>query len=158
MGEQFSLENIARAIYTINRHAKTAPKPQHLYYLKNEAIKKLLAKNKAKKVGLQFSNRPKLSHQHSMLLIQVGSYYFHTIPNKKDFKNLPHLGHIDHSHHNPPVQMSLNQAKRIIYDYIDYRPKHRPKKRTHLRSYSPYYIPSSLGQNSWSKPNSRKKY
>ena len=48
MGEQFSLENIARAIYTINRHAKTAPKPQHLYYLKNEAIKKLLAKNKAK--------------------------------------------------------------------------------------------------------------
>src|SRR5690625_3306622 len=103
MEEQQSIEDIAQAIYTINRHAKTAPKPQHLYYLKNETIKKLLSEKRAKKVGLQFSNRPKLSHQHSMLLIQIGSYYFHTIPNKDDFKNLPHLGHIDHSHHNPPV-------------------------------------------------------
>lgn len=157
MEEQQSIEDIAQAIYTINRHAKTAPKPQHLYYLKNETIKKLLSEKRAKKVGLQFSNRPKLSHQHSMLLIQIGSYYFHTIPNKDDFKNLPHLGHIDHSHHNPPVQMSLNQAKHIIYDYINYRPKRR-EKRNRAHSHSPYYIPSSLGKMAWPPTKSKRKY
>src|SRR5690625_2888001 len=129
MNEQTTVKKIAQAIYTINRHAKTAPEPQHLYFLKNEAIKKLLSEKQAKKMGLQFSNRPKLSHQHSMLLIRVGEYYFHTLPSREDFKNLPHLGSIDNTHQNPQIQMSLNQAKRIIYDYIDYKPKNHSKIR-----------------------------
>src|SRR5699024_941504 len=62
---------IAQALYTINRHAKAAPKPQHLYTIKKEAIEKLLKEKKAKKIGLHFSNNPKYSNQHSTLLIKV---------------------------------------------------------------------------------------
>src|SRR5690625_6420127 len=112
MNEHITVKEIAQAIYTVNRHAKTAPEPQQLYFLKNEAIKKLLLEKRAKKIGLQFSNRPKLSHQHSILLIKIGEYYFHTSPSKEDFKTLPHLGPIDNTHQNPHIQMSLNQDRK----------------------------------------------
>jgi len=154
MRDNLSLKLISQAIYTINRHAKTAPEPQHLYFLKNEAIKKLLAENRAKKIGLHYSKRPKLSHQHSILLVQVGEYYFHILPTRDDFKDLPHLGTIDNAHQNPHVQMSLNEAKKIIYPYINYKTDNQPKMKQ-PRSRSPYYIPSSLGKMEWPPTKSR---
>lgn len=42
-------ENIAKAIYTVNRHAKTAPNPKFLYLLKKRALQKLLQEGKGKK-------------------------------------------------------------------------------------------------------------
>lgn len=37
-------ENIAKAIYTVNRHAKTAPNPKFLYLLKKRAVAKTIAR------------------------------------------------------------------------------------------------------------------
>src|SRR5690625_4137563 len=101
MRKNISLKQISQAIYTVNRHAKTAPEPKHLYFLKNKTIRKLLAENRARKVGLHYSRRPKLSHQHTILLVEVGDYYFHILPHKDDLDELPHLGHIDNTHQNP---------------------------------------------------------
>ncbi|GAB3793020.1 YkyB family protein [Virgibacillus kimchii] len=147
MTEETSLNNIAKALYTINRHAKTAPDPKHLYAMKKEAISQLLQKKHAKKIGLHFSNHPKLSNQHSTLLVKVGEYYFHIPPTKQDFKDLDHLGSLDDNYRNPRAKMSLSQAKRVIYDYIGWKP---PKAQgTKKRYSSAYFTPSSLGKMEW---------
>src|SRR5690625_723627 len=148
MSEQLSLQHIAEAVYTVNRHAKTAPEPQHLYFLKKEAINQLLKENRAEKIGLHFSERPKLSNQHSTLLVKVANYYFHILPTKNDFKELEHLGALDQSYRNPRTKMSLSKAKRIVYRYIDWQPE---KKRQHSRKQytSSYFTPSSLGKMEW---------
>jgi hypothetical protein len=142
-----SLRELAQAIYTVNRHAKTAPEPQHLYYIKKETIKRLLKENHAKKVGLHFSEHPKLSNQHSTLLVQVEDYYFHIPPSKEDFKELKHLGALDQNYRNPQTKMSLSQAKKIIYQYIDWKPVN--KKPTKKPYSSSYFTPSSLGKMEW---------
>lgn len=46
---QLTVDNIAKAIFTVNRHAKTALNPSFLYLLKKKAIEKLLEEGKAKK-------------------------------------------------------------------------------------------------------------
>ncbi len=43
------LNELAKALFTINRHAKTAPEPRHLYYIKKESINRLLKENRAEK-------------------------------------------------------------------------------------------------------------
>lgn len=145
MGNQTAVSEIAKALYTVNRHAKTAPKPQHLYHIKKETINQLLREKKAKKIGLHFSNRPKLSNQHSTLLIKVDNYYFHIPPKKEDFEKLEHLGELDHNFRNKRTRMSLSHAKRIIYKYINWKPEqnNERKKRPYQSS---YFTPSSLGQ------------
>lgn len=154
MKDKNNIDEIARAIYIINRHAKAAPKPQHLYTIKKEALSLLLKKNKAKKIGLHFSNNPKFSNQHSTLLIQVQDYYFHIPPSKEDFKNLKHLGSLDHNFRNPRTQMSLSYAKRIIYDFIGW--KETSTKKGRKKTFSSYYTPSSLGKMDWtSRRNTR---
>lgn len=141
------LHDIAQAIFTVNRHAKTAPEPQHLYFVKKEAINKLLKEQRAKKVGLHFSEHPKYSNQHSTLLVKVADYYFHIPPTREDFKELEHLGSLDKSYRNPQTKMSLSQAKRILYPYINWKPARKIKKE---KSYtSTYYTPSSLGKMEW---------
>ena len=85
MTEQDNLDEIAKALYTINRHAKTAPDPKHLYFIKKEAINRLLKEKHATKVGLHFSKQPKFSNQYSTLLVRVAGYYFHIPPTKEDF-------------------------------------------------------------------------
>ena len=40
------------------------------------------------------------------------------IPVKEDFKNLPHLGHLDDSYRNPIRKMNLKMAKQLLTDYI----------------------------------------
>ncbi|WP_205599207.1 YkyB family protein [Oceanobacillus halotolerans] len=148
-----SLGSIAKAIYTINRHAKTAPEPQHLYFIKKEAITRLLKQNYAKKIGLHFSNHPKMSNQHSTLLVKVDNYYFHIPPSKEDFRELKHLGTLDQNYRNPQTKMSLSQAKNIVYRYIDWQPK-KPKRQPRRQYTSAYFTPSSLGKMEW--PPSKK--
>lgn len=143
-----SLDEIAKAIFTVNRHAKTAPEPQHLYHIKKMAIQKLLSNGNAKKLGLHFSNHPKYSNQHSTLLVQVGDYYFHVPPTKQDFKKLEHLGTLDQNYRNPATKMALSHAKKVIYQYINWQPEklQRPVKKRYKSS---YYTPSSLGKMEW---------
>ncbi|MFD1037130.1 YkyB family protein [Virgibacillus byunsanensis] len=152
-----SLSDLARAIYTINRHAKTAPEPKHLYYIKKEAISRLLKEKKAKKVGLHFSEHPKFSNQHSTLLVKVDNYYFHIPPTKEDFKELKHLGTLDQNYRNPQTKMSLSQAKKVVYRYIDWTPEQ--KQPTRKKQYtSSYYTPSSLGKMEWPPSKSFRNY
>lgn len=141
--------DIAKALYTINRHAKTSPEPQHLYYIKKEAIKRLLQEKQAVKVGLHFSNHPKYSSQHSTLLVKVDDYYFHIPPAKEDFQQLKHLGALDQDFRNPRTKMSLSHAKKIIYRYIDWKPKNVTSANRRKRYSSSYYTKSSLGQMEW---------
>lgn len=147
MNRDLSVDKIAKAIFTVNRHAKAALKPQHLYKIKKQAIHQLLKEKKAKKIGLHFSNNPKLSNQHSILLVKVANYYFHLPPKREDFKQLEHLGVLDNNYRNPSTRMSLSHAKKIIYEYINWKPK--KKKNGQKRNSSPYYTPSSLGKMEW---------
>lgn len=147
LSKDLTVDQIAKAIFTVNRHAKAALKPRHLYTIKKEAIHQLLKENKAEKIGLHFSNNPKLSHQHSILLVKVADYYFHLPPRREDFKELEHLGVLDDNYRNPSARMSLSNAKRIIYRYINWKPKKRKPK--HQRYSSQYYTPSSLGKMEW---------
>lgn len=134
------INEIARALFIINRHAKTALNPKELYTIKKQAIGKLLDNQDAKKVGMHFSERPKLSRQHSTLLVQVGEYFFHVPPNKNDFKEVKHLGDLDKDFRNPKTQMSLTHAKKVVCNYLGIP---YPKDQ---KVYSSYYTPSSLGQ------------
>lgn len=138
-------KKLAQAIFTINRHAKTALKPQHLYKIKEIAIKKLLTEKRAKKIGLHFAKNVKFSNQYSTLLIKVDDYYFHIPPSKEDFATLEHLGELDENFRNPKTSMGLNYAKKIIYSFINW--KH--PKRNHQKRNSLYYTPSSLGKMEW---------
>lgn len=156
MSTDTELHEIAQAIFTVNRHAKTAPEPQHLYYVKKEAINKLLYENRAEKIGLHFSDRPKYSNQHSTLLVKVADYYFHVPPTKEDFKELEHLGSLDKDYRNPQSKMSLSQAKRILYPYINYKPSTKPKRNHTYKS--TYYTPSSLGKMEWPPTKKHKNY
>lgn len=139
------VNQIAQAIYSVNRHAKAATKPQHLYAIKKAAIDKLLREKNAKKIGLHFSKNPKNSNQYSTLLIKVDNYYFHLPPEKDDLKNLTHLGNLDENYRNPQTRMSLSYAKKVIYKYINWKPVKKEVK----KSTPSYYTPSSLGQMEW---------
>ncbi|WP_112180701.1 YkyB family protein [Paraliobacillus zengyii] len=135
-----NIEEIAKALFIINRHAKTALNPSDLYNLKKKTITKLLENKNAEKIGLHFSDRPKLSRQHSTLLVKVGSYYFHIPPNKQDFKEVEHLGNIDQNYRNPKTKLSLTQAKKVLYGFLEIPYPVEEK------TCSAYYTPSSLGR------------
>ncbi|MEN1967043.1 YkyB family protein [Lentibacillus sp. N15] len=156
--QSIPLCDIAKALYTINRHAKTAPEPQHLYFIKKEAIKRLLRDKQAKKVGLHFSDHPKFSNQHSTLLVKVDDYYFHVPPAKEDFKELEHLGTLDQDFRNPRTKMSLSQAKRIIYRFIDWKPRKMPVTNRKKQYTSSYYTQSSLGKMEWPPKKAHRNY
>jgi len=144
--KNYSIKELAEAIYIVNRHAKTALEPQHLYTIKKTAIEKLLQENMAKKIGLHFSNNPKYSNQHSTLLIKVDQYFFHLPPSKEDFQHLTHLGHLNENYRNPKTKMALSKAKNIIYEYIEWN---EPKPHNKKEHFSSYYTPSSLGKMEW---------
>ncbi|MFC7321388.1 YkyB family protein [Halobacillus campisalis] len=149
---QLSNRELAESLFIVNRHAKTAPQPKHLYDIKKEAISKLLKENKAKKIGLHFSERPKYSKQHSTLLIEVGGYYFHVPAEKKDFDQLEHLGNIDQAYRNPKPKLSLSRAKKILYSYLGWNAKnHSPSPTSYQTS------PTMLGQQNITPWNQRHK-
>ena len=108
---------LGTAIFTVNKHAKTAIDNKYLYELKRLAIEKLIDSGKAKKIGLHFVKNPRFSQQQSSVLVQCADYYFHLLPKKEDFKSLPHLGHLDEEYRNPQRRMSLNTAKQLLSDY-----------------------------------------
>ncbi|MFC4404736.1 YkyB family protein [Gracilibacillus xinjiangensis] len=114
------IQLIGQALFIVNRHAKTALDPSYLYKLKKAAMEKLLNEKKAKKVGLHFSNNPKQSRQHSVMLVKVGDYYFHMPPTKEDMKELEHLGKLDSNYRNPRPDLSLSKAKNILSEYLNW--------------------------------------
>lgn len=118
MSNDDQINQLGQALFIINRHAKTALDPSSLYLLKQEALKKLLKENKAKKIGLQFSNNPRKSKQHSVVLVEIGEYLFHIPAKSEDKSNLKHLGYPDGSHHNPKPKLSLSKAKSILSNYL----------------------------------------
>jgi hypothetical protein len=125
-----TIENLSQAIFTVNRHAKTAPNPKFLYQLKHEALKKMLLEGKAKKVGLHFSNNPRLSQQQSDVLVVCGSYSFHIPPNKEDFNQLPHLGKLSDHVQNPKSRLSLVSAKILLQAYTGNKEHDEPTNRS----------------------------
>ncbi|MCJ8006086.1 YkyB family protein [Lederbergia wuyishanensis] len=112
-----TLQNLSQAIFTVNRHAKTAINPKFLYSLKKNALHKMILEKKATKIGLHFSRNPKFSQQQSDVLVECGDYTFHIPPTKEDFEHLPHLGHLDQHSRNPKARMSLNLAKQLLIQY-----------------------------------------
>lgn len=130
-----SVSEIAQAIFTVNRHAKAAPDPKQLYTLKKIALDQLILEGKAKKEGLHFSPNPGKSQQKSDVLVSVGDYFFHMPPKKEDFKELSHLGHLNHQYRNPKTTMSLSYAKRLLSKYTGHlaqpakSPVSTPRKR-----------------------------
>ncbi|MCG3087424.1 YkyB family protein [Sporosarcina cyprini] len=126
MDNRLTPHNLAVAIYTVNRHAKTAIDKKALYHLKNEAIKKLLDEGKAQKIGLHFVENPQYSKQSSTVLVECGDFLFHTLPEKSDFDTLPHLGEQDQSYRNPKERMNLRTARMILDKYV--HPMQQPSK------------------------------
>jgi hypothetical protein len=111
-------ETIAKAIFVVNRHSKSALDLRKLYELKKRSLTKLLHEGKAKKVGIH-TFEGKQCVQTAAVLIQVGSYFFHTPPTQEDFRQLNSLGRIDGHHRNPKVTgFSLKKAKAILYSFI----------------------------------------
>lgn len=114
---EYSVESLSKAIFVVNKHAKSAIEPNFLYNLKKIALERLLVDGKAEKIGLHFSRNPKLSRQTSTVLICCGEYLFHLPPTKEDFRNLPHLGDLNDQQRNPKTQVSLKQAKTLLIAY-----------------------------------------
>lgn len=112
-----STNSLAQAIFIVNKHAKAALEPKYLYELKRLALNKLLQEGKAKKIGLHFSDNPRLSAQQSDVVITCGEYIFHLPPSKEDLKTLPHLGNRTASIRNPKASMSLSKAKKLLSNY-----------------------------------------
>jgi hypothetical protein len=113
-----TVRQLAIAIYTVNRHAKTATNNRELYSLKNKAIQRLLQTGDAKKIGLHFVENPQLSQQSSTVLVKCSDFLFHTLPEKGDFTSLPHLGTQDQTFRNPQERMNLNTAKELLTNFV----------------------------------------
>lgn len=138
MATQKTDTEIAQAIFTVNRHAKTAPDNQYLYALKKEALSAMITKNRATKIGLHFSKNPRKSQQQSSVLVQCGNYYFHMLPKKEDFEQLDHLGQLDESYRNPPSRMNLKTAKEILSSFTGLQPqKKEAPQAPFTKSYKP---------------------
>ncbi|WP_408607801.1 YkyB family protein [Bacillus xiapuensis] len=134
---------LAKAIFTVNRHAKTATNPKFLYTLKKKALIKMIREGRAKKTGLHFSNNPKNSQQQSDVLVTCGEYTFHIPPCKEDFSTLPHFGHLDKQTRNPRAAMNLMDAKKILQSYTGLK-EHRPSPKRNRPYKKPVFKP--LGQ------------
>ncbi|RNF38517.1 YkyB family protein [Planococcus salinus] len=138
MPNKRSDSDIAQAIFTVNRHAKTAPDNQYLYALKKESLLSMILQNRAQKIGLHFSKNPRKSQQQSSVLVKCGDYYFHMLPKKEDFERLDHLGHLDETYRNPPSRMNLKVAKEILRDFTGLEPaKKEPAASQFSKSYKP---------------------
>lgn len=134
---KLTIENLAQAVFIVNRHAKTATNPKFLYKLKLESLKKLIQEGKAKKIGLHFSENPRNSQQQSDVLVECGRYTFHIPPIKTDFHGLPHLGKLDGHVRNPKSSLSLNTAKALLQSYTGIEEEGQPpsNNRKNQRTY-----------------------
>jgi hypothetical protein len=133
---ELTISNLTQAIFSVNRHAKTATDPKFLYSLKRKALEKLVTEGKAKKEGLHFSRNPRNSKQQSDVLVSAGDYYFHMPPSKEDFEHLPHLGSLNQTYRNPKSNMSLSQAKEVLQNYVGIiPPTSTPQNKSPYRKY-----------------------
>lgn len=130
-----TVNNLSKAIFTVNRHAKTATNPKFLYQLKRVALEKMISEGKARKIGLHFSKNPRFSQQHSDVLVKCGEYLFHIPPIKEDFKNLKHLGKLDHTFRNPKSNLSLSRAKSLLSKYTGLKEKPNNFKKRNKRKF-----------------------
>lgn len=129
---------IAQAIFTVNRHAKTASDNSYLYALKKEALNMMILQNRAQKLGLHFSKNPRKSQQQSSVLVKCGNYYFHMLPKKEDFENLEHLGELDESYRNPASRMNLRSAKELLSELTGLQPAKKETTKPYTsKSYEP---------------------
>lgn len=124
----FPIELLSKALFIVNRHAKTAIDSTYLYQLKHAAIKKMLAEGKAKKIGLHFSRNPRFSQQQLDVLIACGNYYFHIPPTKEDIHTLTNLGKLDDQFRNPKTILPLREAKKILQVYTGIQKKENVQK------------------------------
>lgn len=131
-----TVENLARAIFIVNRHAKTATDPKFLYLLKRKSLEKLLIEGNAKKEGLHFSRNPKNSRQQSDVLVSAGDYYFHMPPSKEDFADLPHLGTLSQTYRNPKTHLSLLQAKNLLQRYVGIKEDSPQNRKSDNKAYN----------------------
>ncbi len=134
-----TVKNLSQAIFTVNRHAKTATDPKFLYKLKKAALDKMILEKKAVKKGLHFSRNPRFSQQQSDVLVECGEYRFHIPPTKEDFKLLPHLGHLDQLSRNPKTRMSLNHAKQLLQQYTGMKEEKRRSNRPRHQRQRPVF-------------------
>lgn len=122
----FKINEIAQAIYVINRRAKVAPDSSALYALKHAAIKKLLSEQRATKLCIHRFKR--VHHFHSILdskvdvpttftLVSCGEYIFHYPAEKQDLKDLQYEKEIV-SIRNPYSKMKYSSAKHILLQYL----------------------------------------
>ncbi|WP_019416121.1 YkyB family protein [Paenisporosarcina sp. TG20] len=125
-------EQLASAIFSVNRHAKTATDNKYLYELKRLTIEKMIETGRAKKLGLHFVENPRFSQQQSSVLVQCADYYFHLLPKKEDFQSLTHLGHLDENYRNPQRRMSLNLAKQLLSEYTGLHQSNLKNKPTQM--------------------------
>jgi len=134
------IDKISKALFIINRHAKTAIDSKYLYTLKHETIKKLLSEGKAQKIGLHYSRNPKYSQQQLDVLISVGTYYFHIPPTKEDIQSLKNLGALNDHYRNPKTVFPLKEAKKILQMYTGIQNKDT-QHQYHHQSYPRYTKP-----------------
>lgn len=80
---QPTVENLSKAVYTVNRHAKTAPNPKYLYLLKKRALQKLVKEGKGKKIGLHFSKIQGSANSNRTCLSQSETTIFTCLQLKK---------------------------------------------------------------------------
>lgn len=115
---QPTIENLAKALFVVNRHAKTSPQPQKLYQLKTNVIEKLISEGKAQKIGLQQSPNPSKFHQQTCnTLVKVAEYGFHILSTREDLLELPHLGEWSEDFRNPTDSFPLRQAVQLLEQY-----------------------------------------
>jgi hypothetical protein len=142
---QPTLENLAKALFVVNRHAKTSPNPQKLYELKTLAITKLIQEGKATKVGLQQSPNPSKYHQQtSNTLVQIGEYGFHILSTREDLLELPHLGDWSENFRNPTDTFPLRHAVKLLERYACYHEKPSEKSKPKPKTNKPSHSSSSL--------------
>lgn len=142
-----TVENLSKAIFIVNRHAKTAPNPKFLYDLKKTALKQMVESGQAKKLGLHFSRNPKLSQQRSDVVVMCGEYTFHMPPSKEDFQELPHLGQLDNHTRNPKTHLPLQQAKSLLMSFTGMKETNIVQRNNPSRTSYPYQ-----NQTSYQKP------
>lgn len=141
MSASKSDSDIAQAIFTVNRHAKTAPDNHYLYALKKQALTMMIDQQRAEKIGLHFSKNPQKSQQQSSVLVKCGNYYFHMLPKKEDFSSLEHLGHLDDTYRNPPSRMNLKVAKEILRTLTGLEPQKKEAAASQFtKSYQPRQV------------------
>lgn len=118
---EHELDRIAQAIFIINKKAKGIENIEirlNLYGLKNKVLVKLIREGYAKEVGLQDSIGGGINKTRCDVLIQVGNYGFHRLADKEDYKTLPYIGKREEGYRNPKVYIHINEAKKIINNYL----------------------------------------